>query len=423
MRGAAFLILWIVFTGPALSQENEAPTPISTEDLAIAPVDLNLVIDPLTLDELAIEAEAWRDAVKAKIVEMNEVELAARVALDEASEGADGAAGDAAVESPEADRLFEEAAALRDERAQLLDRLKVVVDEWEAKGADTTEYRDWMAAVSGVQVDVTDTASATKTIVNWVVSEEGGLRIARYAVVVLGTALAFWFAGGIVSFLIARGLKATGTGSVLLRRFLRRWTRRVVAFAGLLVGLAAVGINIGPMVAAIGAAGFVIGLALQSTLSNFASGILIMTQRPFDVGDTIDAAGVAGEVQMVTLFSTHVLTPDKRKIIVPNNAIWGGNITNASIENKQRIDFEIDVADDYGIDQARTSLRGALEEHPAVLGEPGVTVELAAVDHAEQRLKFKANAWVTEGAPGNPRLELIERLQSAFPADKLRRAG
>ncbi|MGF1562288.1 MAG: mechanosensitive ion channel family protein, partial [Geminicoccaceae bacterium] len=422
---AVFGLVLLLGVTVAFAQEGDEaappPEPVTLEDTEIRPADLKLLLDPLTRDELAVEAAAWRDTVKAKIVDMNEAELEGRRLLTEAQEAAGGEAGEDGepVTSEEADAMFERAAALRDERARLLDRLKVVVDEWEAKGADVVEYRQYMTAVSGIDVDVTDARSATKTVLNWLTSAEGGLRILRQIAVVLGTTIVFWFLGGIVSFLVGRGLSATNSGSLLLRQFLRRWVRRVVAFIGLLVGLSAVGINIGPMVAAIGAAGFVIGLALQGTLSNFASGILIMTQRPFDVGDSIDAAGVSGAVEQVTLFSTHVTTGDQRKIIVPNNAIWGGNITNASVENMRRIDFEVDVADSVAIEDARFSLRRALEGHEAVLDDPGVTVELATVDHAESKLCFKANAWVREDAPGNPRLELIERLQAAFPAERL----
>jgi small conductance mechanosensitive channel len=210
---------------------------------------------------------------------------------------------------------------------------------------------------------------------------------------------------------------------LLLRKFLRCWTRRVAAVIGLLVGLSLVGINIAPLVAAIGAAGFVVGFALQGTLSNFASGILIMTQRPFDVGDTVDAAGVTGTVESVTLFSTHLLTADNTRVIVPNNAIWGGNITNTTVEQRRRIDVEVDVADELGIEQARRRLGEVLGAQPFVLAEPAPAVELKAVDRAKNVLQFKASAWVGAETEGNPRLELIEQLQAAFPDEALKRAA
>jgi small conductance mechanosensitive channel len=353
---------------------------------------------------------------------MNEVELEGRRLLAAAREEADAAESEP-VESEAADAAFERAAELRDERARLLDRLRVVVDEWEAKGADVTEFRNYISAVSGIEVDVTDTQSAAKTLLGWARSEEGGLRLLWQVGTVLGVTVVAWLIGGVVSWLLGRGLSATQTGSKLLRKFLGRWTRRVIAFIGFLVGLSAVGINVGPMVAAVGAAGFVIGLALQGTLSNFASGILIMTQRPFDVGDTVETAGITGTIDSVTLFSTHLTTTDNKQVIVPNNAIWGGNITNATVKNRRRLEIELDVADTLEIGAALERVKGVIDDLPFVLAEPKPAVELKAVDRGKSLLQLKVGVWVPADTPGNPRLEMIEHLHAAFPDDDLKRAA
>ena len=115
---------------------------------------------------------------------------------------------------------------------------------------------------------------------------------------------------------------------------------------GFIVGLAALEIDITPLLAAVGAAGFVVGFALQGTLSNFASGLLILAYRPFDVGDVIEAAGVSGSVDSVSLFSTHVRTFDNKLMIVPNNDIWGGTITNATASDTRRVDLVFGIG--YG---------------------------------------------------------------------------
>ncbi len=423
------LLIAVLLLGPlAAAAQDEAaeeappPEPLTVAEPEILPADLKLLVDPLTLDELALEAAGWRDLARAKIIEMNEAELAGRETLASARESAGAEEGEV-VESEAADRHFERAAELRDQRAKLLDRLKVVVDEWETKGADVTEYRNYISAVSGIEVDVTDTQSAAKTIMNWAKSEEGGLRLLRQVLIVLGTAIFAWLIGGIISWLVGRGLSVTQTGSKLLRRFLGRWIRRVVALIGFLIGLSAVGINIGPMVAAIGAAGFVIGLALQGTLSNFASGILIMTQRPFDVGDAVETAGVTGKIDSVTLFSTHLTTTDNKQVIVPNNAIWGGNITNATIKNRRRLEIEVDVADTLDIGEALERVKTVLHERDFVLDDPAPSVELKAVDRAKKTLHLKLAAWVHADAAGNPRLELIEHIYAAFPDEDLKRAA
>ena len=117
------------------------------------------------------------------------------------------------------------------------------------------------------------------------------------------------------------------------------------------------GVNIGPLLAMIGAAGLVIGLALQGTLSNFASGILILMNRPYDVGHVINAGGVLGKVEAMNLVSTSILTFDNQLMLVPNNQIWNGVITNVTGKPTRRVDltFGIGYADD---------MDKAMRDHP-----------------------------------------------------------
>ena len=146
-------------------------------------------------------------------------------------------------------------------------------------------------------------------------------------------------------------LKATATStrfSSLLRDFMVTGARRLILFIGFFVGLSALEINIGPVLAIIGAAGFVIAFALQNSLSNFASGILMLIYRPFDVSDFISVAGVLGKVESMNLLSTQLRTPDNQLLIVPNNSVWGDVITNITGITERRVDmmFGIGYSDD-----------------------------------------------------------------------------
>ena len=130
---------------------------------------------------------------------------------------------------------------------------------------------------------------------------------------------------------IGRSLNISASASQLLRGFIIDWSGRVVLFFGLLAGLSALEINLSPLFAAIGAAGLVVGLALQGTLSNLASGLLIMVNKPFDIGDEIEVGdNIKGVVQGVSIFSTRIMTAENTTKIVPNNTIWGGVIVNHS---------------------------------------------------------------------------------------------
>jgi small conductance mechanosensitive channel len=166
----------------------------------------------------------------------------------------------------------------------------------------------------------------------------------------------------------------------------------MIMIIGLIVALAALEVNIGPLLAAVGAAGFVVGFALQGTLSNFASGLLILAYRPFDVGHVIEAAGVSGIVDSVSLFSTHIRTFDNKVMIVPNNDIWGGTITNATASDTRRVDmtFGIGYKDDTG--QAKTILETLLKDHELVLGDPAPVVKLHEL--ADSSVNFVCRPWV-----------------------------
>jgi small conductance mechanosensitive channel len=160
---------------------------------------------------------------------------------------------------------------------------------------------------------------------------------------------------------------------------------------GFVVALSALEVNIAPLLAAIGAAGFVIGLALQGTLSNFASGLLILFYRPFDVGDVIDAGGVSGIVDSVSLVSTHIRTFDNKMMIVPNNDIWGGTITNATASETRRVDMVFGIGYDDDVDIAKGILERIVNEHPLVLDDPAPVIQLNEL--GDSSVNFICRPW------------------------------
>jgi small conductance mechanosensitive channel len=143
--------------------------------------------------------------------------------------------------------------------------------------------------------------------------------------------------------------------------------------------------------AAVGAAGFVIGLALQDTLSNFASGLLILAYRPFDVGDVVEAANISGIVDSVSLFSTHIRTFDNKLMIVPNNDIWGGTITNATASDTRRVDMTFGIGYDDDIGKARAILERIVTSHEKVLREPAPVIQLHEL--ADSSVNFVCRPW------------------------------
>ena len=266
----------------------------------------------------AAAAQSAPPAVKAAETADTAKTLAAKV--DEA----------AAAKSDVKVQLIDYSTQLGNERTEITDRLKLVLDNWDLKGGDSKDIRTYIAAVGGLKLDVSDKTATIARIKSWLVADEGGLRVARNIGLFLAYLLGSVILARIVRVIANRVMAATSHGpSLLLRRFLVDMSGRAIVFVGFLAGLSALEVNLAPLLAIIGAAGFVVAFALQGTLSNFASGLMIMLNRPFDVNDRVVVSGdIKGTVSAVSIFSTLIRTEDGKTSIVPNNSIWGGVIVN-----------------------------------------------------------------------------------------------
>ena len=286
-------------------------------------------------------------------------------------------------ELEEKTEILDSVSELRTQRTAISDRLNVVLDELSAKlgtSADGAEnefilpFRLYIAAVNTIKVDVTDTQSFVSNMKGWLRSDVGGVRLAKQLSYFLLSVLSFWALGWVLGRLVDRALKITRITAELMRSVIVRSVRRITLMIGILVGLAAMDINIGPILAVVGAAGFVIAFALQDTLSNFASGVMIMIYRPFDVGDLITVGGVTGRARSMNLVSTTIATEDNQLLVIPNNTVWRNIITNTTGSDTRRVDMIFRVGYDDDIEQAQRLLGSALENQPLVLKEPAPTI-------------------------------------------------
>jgi small conductance mechanosensitive channel len=288
--------------------------------------------------------------------------------------------------------LIKHASDLMSERTALIDRFNIVLAELAAKGGETEQYDSYIKAVSGIKVDVTDASATWTTITAWLMSPEGGLRwivnLIQFAVIVILFYLLSILAGKATE----KALSKSKNLSSLLREFIVMSARRLVLVIGLFIGLAALEINIGPVLAIIGAAGFVIAFALQNSLSNFASGILMLIYRPFDMGDMINVAGVLGKVESMNLLSTQLRTTDNQLVIVPNNSVWGDVITNVTGITERRIDLVFGIGYSDDIDKAQNVLEEIVNSHERVLKDPEPVVKLHEL--ADSSVNFICRPWV-----------------------------
>ena len=155
------------------------------------------------------------------------------------------------------------------------------------------------------------------------------------------------------------------------------------------------GAPLGGMAAMLAAAGFAIGLAFQGTLSNFASGVLMIVFRPFKVGDVVNVAGVTGKVNEIDLFTTTLDTPDNRRLIIPNSSISSGTIENISYHPHRRIEVVVGVDYDANIDAARQALQKAADVYvrETIHGDDrGTAIVLSHL--GDSAVEWKVRMWV-----------------------------
>jgi small conductance mechanosensitive channel len=280
--------------------------------------------------------------------------------------------------------------------ANTLDAVLVMMD---SLGMDTSDYQGQVISATGqITTDFFNFGVITDLLMGWgqkvwnVTIESGPdliFKLLLFTIIIY----AFLKLANIVQKLIESGLaKSHLQLSELLRRMTVSIARNIIIALGIMIALSQIGISLGPLLAGLGVVGFVIGFALQDSLSNFAAGMMILLYRPFDVGDLIEAAGVSGTVSQMSLVNTTILTLDNQTIIIPNTKIWGDVIRNVTAQTMRRVDliFGISYSDD--IPKTERVLQEILESHDKVLADPEPMVRLHEL--GDSSVNFVVRPWV-----------------------------
>ncbi len=188
--------------------------------------------------------------------------------------------------------------------------------------------------------------------------------IGAIVILIVGRLLA-----GIVARIVRRLLEKANTDETLTR-FLTTLIRMTLLVFVLVAALHTLGVQTASFIAIIGAAGLAVGLALQGSLSNFASGILLIMFRPIKRGDLVETGGTFGLVKEIHIFNTILTTPENKRVIVPNSKVTGDTIVNYSAEGCIRVDMVFGISYGDHIPKAKEILEGILRSHPKVLKEP-----------------------------------------------------
>ena len=187
----------------------------------------------------------------------------------------------------------------------------------------------------------------------------------------------------------------------------------ILVFA-IIAALSKFGVETTSFVAILGAAGFAVGFAMQGSLSNFASGVLVLIFKPYRVGDFVDAAGTAGTVKEIRLFNTILATPDNIKVIVPNSKIYGDVLKNISGYETRRVDFVFGIGYNSSIQKATEILIRIMKEDERVLSDPAPMVAVAEL--ADSSVNLVARPWVKKEDYWGVKFDITGRVKDEFDA-------
>ncbi|MFN3700508.1 MAG: mechanosensitive ion channel family protein [Alphaproteobacteria bacterium] len=224
--------------------------------------------------------------------------------------------------------------------------------------------------------------------------ESIGIFVGLYAIKIL-TALVIFFIGKFIAKRIVRIVQA------IMRK--SKIDETLVGFAGhmlyalalafiIIAALSQLGVDTTSLTAAVAAAGLAIGLALQGSLANFAAGVVIILFRPFKIGDFVDAAGIAGIVEEISILTTQFRTPDNKTIIVPNSTITGANIINFSAKPTRRIDLVFGVSYSDDLKKVREILTKIIEGDERILKDPEPVIAVHTL--GDNSVDFVVRPWV-----------------------------
>lgn len=222
-----------------------------------------------------------------------------------------------------------------------------------------------------------------------------------------------WIAKQLVNF--AKKMMAKSDIEDTLEHFLANLLYAVLMTVIVIATINQLGVQTTSLLAVVGAAGLAIGLALQGSLANFASGVMIVAFRPYAVGDFVEAGGVSGTVVEVQIFTTVLKSPDNRKIIVPNSQIMAGTIVNVSANPTRRLDLVAGCGYDDDLDKVRRVLEEIVAADDRVLADPEPTI--AVVELADSSVNFVVRPWVNAGDYWPTHFDMTEAIKKRFDAE------
>ena len=256
-----------------------------------------------------------------------------------------------------------------------------------------------------------ETASQIAGVIKTLLATYGLKIIAAILIFVIGRIVA-----NLIKKLVVKILQKNNCDTIVVN-FVGNVTYIFLLAFVVLAALGQLGIATTSFIAIIGAAGLAIGLALQGSLANFAAGFLLIIFRPFKVGDYVEAGGTAGIIDSIHIFTTTLLTPDNKVVIVPNAKIAGDNITNYSKKPTRRLDLTFGVGYESDIKKVRTVLKDIIDNDSRVLQDPKPLIVISEL--ADSSVNFVTRFWVKSSDYWPVQFDTIENVKIRFDQEKI----
>lgn len=235
----------------------------------------------------------------------------------------------------------------------------------------------------------------------------------KVVLAIITLVVGLWIIGGVVRVVKASLTKAKVDETLV--PFLGNMTSWLLKVLLLISVASMVGIATTSFIAVLGAAGLAVGLALQGSLANFAGGVLILIFKPYSVGDLIESQGHLGVVKEVQIFNTILLTPDNKRVVIPNGVLSNGSVVNFSAEGILRVDLTIGIAYESDIPKAKQVLQEMMQSNDKVLADP---VPMVAVSElADSSVNLAVRPWCTVADYWNVYFETTENAKKVLEAN------
>ena len=228
-------------------------------------------------------------------------------------------------------------------------------------------------------------------------------------------ALVIFFVGRIIARLVTKGLHnmmQSQEVDKILETFVCNLAYWALMLFVIIAAINQIGVQTTSLIAIMGAAGLAIGLALQGSLANFASGVLIVMFRPYRVGDFVEAAGIAGAVLQVQILTTILKTGDNKQIIVPNGQIMNSIITNFSAHDTRRVEMTVGVSYDDDLDKVRSTIQDLVNADERILKDPECLIAVSEL--ADSSVNFTVRPWVNTADYSGVKFDLTEAIKKRF---------